>query len=328
MGINKHSWLARHLRCPQCYSIQLVQSENSLRCRMCDADYPHVMNAVNFIDEDSRKHFNLEDTANISDHPYDERAQKIIAELVQSGGMALDCGSGKKSVFFENVVQLEIVPYPHVDILAVNQALPFQDNVFDAVFSLDVLEHVNDPFLCAREIVRVLKPGGVLYLDMPFLQPEHGYPHHYFNATRMGVERLFEKWMTFEQHYVPLSGHPIFTLTWFLTHYQNHLDPGVREQFSQMTVEQFVSKSPIEWLGDPIVSGLPQDSQWPIAATTQAMLRKSAGETRANSLHGGDDVSFLKNEVKRLENELKTMAESNSWRITAPLRLLGAKLRG
>jgi SAM-dependent methyltransferase len=252
----------------------LAQSEKGMRCRNCHADYPRVGNALNFIDENSRKQFNLEETTNISDHPYDTRAQKIIGDLAEWGGVALDCGAGKKTVSIENVIQLEIVPYPHIDILAVNQALPFQDNTFDAVFSLDVLEHVSDPFLCAREIVRVLKPGGVLYLDMPFLCPEHGYPRHYFNATRMGVKRLFEDWMTFEEHYVPLSGHPIFALTWFLTHYLNHLDPGVKERFAQMTVKQIVARSPLDFLKDPIVTGLPQDSQWAIAATTQAILRK------------------------------------------------------
>jgi hypothetical protein len=34
---------------------------------------------------------------------------------------------------------------------------------------------------------------------VPFLQPLHGYPHHYFNMTHMGVRSLFEDQIEIEQ---------------------------------------------------------------------------------------------------------------------------------
>ncbi len=45
--------------------------------------------------------------------------------------------------------------------------LPFEDKTFDAAFSVSVIEHVEHPVQYFKEILRVLKPGGVLYLAFP-----------------------------------------------------------------------------------------------------------------------------------------------------------------
>jgi hypothetical protein len=45
--------------------------------------------------------------------------------------------------------------------------------------------------LAAREIHRVLKPGGEVVLHTAFLQPLHESPHHYYNATEFGVRAWF-----------------------------------------------------------------------------------------------------------------------------------------
>lgn len=45
--------------------------------------------------------------------------------------------------------------------------LPFEDNRFDLVTGLDVIEHIGDDLGMMREIRRVLKPGGALFLTVP-----------------------------------------------------------------------------------------------------------------------------------------------------------------
>jgi ubiquinone/menaquinone biosynthesis C-methylase UbiE len=45
--------------------------------------------------------------------------------------------------------------------------LPYERDYFDAVFVLDVLEHVDEPDKMVREIARVLRSGGKLLLHCP-----------------------------------------------------------------------------------------------------------------------------------------------------------------
>jgi SAM-dependent methyltransferase len=101
--------------------------------------------------------------------------------------------AGLRDIYYDNVVNYEIVDYDTTDVIGPGERLPFRDGVFDAVISIAVLEHVRDPFACAAEIVRVLKPGGELVCSVPFLQPLHGYPHHYYNMTPQGLRALFER---------------------------------------------------------------------------------------------------------------------------------------
>jgi 2-polyprenyl-6-hydroxyphenyl methylase/3-demethylubiquinone-9 3-methyltransferase len=47
----------------------------------------------------------------------------------------------------------------------VGEALPYGDAAFDAVVSVDVLEHVSDLAQVIREVARVLRPGGLFLFD-------------------------------------------------------------------------------------------------------------------------------------------------------------------
>jgi len=53
-----------------------------------------------------------------------------------------------------------------------SESLPFITDSFDVILSHEVLEHVRDDLRSIEEMVRVLKPGGVIVLFVPHL----GYP--------------------------------------------------------------------------------------------------------------------------------------------------------
>ena len=157
-------------------------------------------------------------------------------------GAFLDCGSGRRPTYYSNIVNFDPVAYDSTDVVGVGENLPFEDGVFDAVFSLNVLEHVRDPFCCAREIARVLKPNGKLYCVVPFMSPYHGYPDHYYNMTKSGLHNLFKNHFHVQRQDVLDSGHPIHSITWILRNWSKVPDS---------IKDQFLKKKVAELIGDP-----------------------------------------------------------------------------
>lgn len=71
-------------------------------------------------------------------------------------------------------------------------AKPFPDDTFDIVFHQGLLEHFRDPLLLLREDLRVLRPGGVLLVDVP-------QKYHYYTVGKkllIALDRWFAGWET------------------------------------------------------------------------------------------------------------------------------------
>ena len=54
-----------------------------------------------------------------------------------------------------------------------------------------MLEHVPYPMRVAAEIGRTLKPGGLAFIQVPFLENVHGWPDDYYRFTLRGLRVLF-----------------------------------------------------------------------------------------------------------------------------------------
>jgi SAM-dependent methyltransferase len=214
--------------------------------------------------------FGVESTEAVSANQYDEHALKLIDE--HRDGLVLDCGAGYRDTYLENVINLEIVPYDSTDVVAVAEQVPLRDESVDAVISSAVLEHVRRPWLAARELRRVLKPGGTLYVAVPFLQPVHGYPNHYFNMTGDGLASLFDGFEV-EWHEVIDSLHPIWSLAWILRSWRDGLEGGTRRDFEAMRVSELVG-DPLGYLGQPFVRELSREKRFELASGTVLLARK------------------------------------------------------
>lgn len=98
-----------------------------------------------------------------------------------------------------------------VDLFCDGHDLPFVDHAFDAVITTAVLEHVLYPERVATEIARVLKPRGLLYSELPFMQQVHEGAFDFTRFTLSGHRRLFNSFVEIE---VGMVAGPATALVW------------------------------------------------------------------------------------------------------------------
>ncbi len=77
-------------------------------------------------------------------------------------------------------------------IMEVDGALPFEDNSYDVIFIFDVLEHIEDDRFFILECNRILKKGGLIVSNTPFMYRFHEEPYDYRRYTPSGLKYIFE----------------------------------------------------------------------------------------------------------------------------------------
>ena len=120
-----------------------------------------------------------------------------------STDIVLDLGAGqcRYKPFFEHARYIGVDfakgsskwDYSKLDVIADISEIPFRDESVDVAINTVTMEHVNEPQKMLKEIYRILKPDGNLFLYAPMAYPEHQIPFDYFRYTKYGLKYLFEK---------------------------------------------------------------------------------------------------------------------------------------
>jgi SAM-dependent methyltransferase len=148
---------------------------------------------------------------------------KIRANLHELRGTVVDLGCGTRPYEADvlsraqRYVGLDWQNTLHglrADVAAdVSRPLPLRDGAADAVTAFEVLEHLAEPGAMLAEAHRVLRPGGVLLLSVPFQWWVHEEPWDFYRFTRFGLAHLLKKAGFAEPRIEPTSG---FWAMWVL----------------------------------------------------------------------------------------------------------------
>ncbi|MEO5891111.1 MAG: class I SAM-dependent methyltransferase [Ferruginibacter sp.] len=130
--------------------------------------------------------------------------QAIQQSMPQFHGKLLDVGCGIMPYREMIISQADIVSYTGLDfensvdpqyalgkpdLFWAGDVIPMEDNSVETVLATELLEHCPDPEKVMKEMLRVLKPGGMLFLTVPFLWNLHVVPYDEYRYTPFSLER-------------------------------------------------------------------------------------------------------------------------------------------
>lgn len=81
-------------------------------------------------------------------------------------------------------------PQTGADVIGNIHAIPLPDNSVDSIICHCVLEHVEDPIRAVKELYRILKLGGVIFVHVPSIYPYHARKGHYPDYWRFFDDTL------------------------------------------------------------------------------------------------------------------------------------------
>jgi glycosyltransferase involved in cell wall biosynthesis/SAM-dependent methyltransferase len=205
------------------------------------------------------------------------------AMLQSTSGPILHLSAGGTTEQFDHVIEAEAAVFRNTDLICDAHRLPFKTGTLEAVLTLNAFEHYRDPRAAAREIWRVLRPGGRVLIHTAFLQPLHEAPWHFYNCTRYGLEAWFEDFETEKLHVSP-NFHPGYSLSWLASECEFALRSYVSNSDADIFLDAPLYRLISLWrtpessrAGEPIwnsLAALPQHIQEGLAAGFEWIGRK------------------------------------------------------
>ena len=141
--------------------------------------------------------------------------KKMITEEAKKGYNILDAGAGEGNdkALFKNIdinykgIDLGVghKSWDYSEIISANlENLDFVDNnTFDIIMLIQVMEHLSNPRKVIAELNRVSKKGSKIFIAVPQSQSIHQIPYDFYRYTPYGIRSILE-----ENNYKLLSIRP------------------------------------------------------------------------------------------------------------------------
>lgn len=117
---------------------------------------------------------------------------EAVLRRAPDGARILDLGAGGRQIA-PGVLCVDFVPFPNTRLVADVHRLPVRTGTVDVLFATGLLEHVDDERAVIAEMVRVLRPGGLAHVELPFLQQFHEDPIDCRRLTIDGLAREMKR---------------------------------------------------------------------------------------------------------------------------------------
>jgi uncharacterized protein YbaR (Trm112 family) len=212
------------LRCPACRSL-LEEHDGGYACTGCGRTFPVVHGIPVLIDEEQslfdhaafleERQTTWQSTSQLrrgvsrflpslsrnlkARENYARLRDVLLAEETGRRPRVLVIGGsrvGQGMAEFADDPRLELVESdvsfgPRTALICDAHQLPFADGSVDAVVAQAVLQALVEPQLAVAEFHRVLRPGGYVYAETPFMQQVFGGRFDFTRYTQLGHRRLF-----------------------------------------------------------------------------------------------------------------------------------------
>ena len=206
------------LQCPECLNISLIFNQAGITCEKCNSYYPLENGVPLFSIQDiEKKGQNTTKEKSIlkkirDNFPFILTISKLIQPPIfylskmargedrllhyikkiqhKPKAVILDIGAGHKN--WDNVIPLDLYNYSGVEICSAADKLPFLNNSVDMIISQCAIEHIKNGVKALKEMERVLKPEGIIFVEAPFIYPYHPEPFDLRRWSCEGLDDAFE----------------------------------------------------------------------------------------------------------------------------------------